>query len=101
MLTQAQAGELKHQVLPVEWHEQPYTIPSVPEGSDFDFRAVRLDGPQLADELTKWKSSLLWPSFEAVFNQIHSEHRRPLRDMTKWHLALALAGSSPGTAGCF
>jgi hypothetical protein len=91
MLTRAQAGELAHQVLPSEWPEQFYTIPSVPEGSDCDFHAVRLDGPQLVDELAKWKSSLLWPSFDTVFNQIRSEHRRPLRDMTKWHLALALA----------
>lgn len=91
MLTRAQAGEFKDRVLPEAWHGQRYQVPSVPEGSEFDFHAVRLDGPQLAGELDKWSSSLLWPSFETCFNQVQGEHRRPLRDMTKWHLALALA----------
>ncbi len=91
MLTKAQAGELSQQVLPEVWCDAPYTVPAIVEGSDFDFHAVRIDGPQLADELAKWSSSLLWPGFETCFNQVRSTHRRPLRDMTKWHLALALA----------
>ena len=91
MLAKAQAGELLGQVLPEVWDDEPYTIPPIIEGSDFDFHAVRIDGPQLADELAKWSSNLLWPNFETCFNQVRSTHRRPLRDMTKWHLALALA----------
>jgi len=91
MLARAQAGELLDQVLPVSCHEQPYVVPPAPEGQEFDFHAVRLDGEQLADELQKWSASTLWPGFETCFNQAKNQHRRPLRDMTKWHLALALA----------
>ena len=98
MLTRAQAGELKEQVLPEFWEEDPYVVPSIQEGAEFDFYAVRIDGPQLADELAKWSHSLLWPSFSTCFNQVRSTHRRPLRDMTKWHLALALAARQ--VTGC-
>ena len=91
MLARAQAGELFEQVMPEVWDDEPYTVPSITEGSEFDFHAVRIDGPQLADELARWSNNLLWPSFETCFNQVRSTHRRPLRDMTKWHLALALA----------
>lgn len=91
MLAKAQAGELNEQVLPEVWDDEPYIVPPIVEGSEFDFHAVRIDGPQLVDELAKWSSSLLWPNFETCFNQVRDSHRRPLRDMTKWHLALALA----------
>ena len=91
MLAKAQAGECMDQVLPVTCDVQPYLVPSVPEGSEMDFHAVRLDGEQLSEELAKWSSNTLWPGFDACFSQIKSGHRRPLRDMTQWHLALALA----------
>ena len=91
MLTRAQAGELNDQELPRQWTQERYVVPSVAYGSEFDFRAVRLDGPQLAQELDRWQNSLLWTGFDTTFSQAKSEHRRPLRDMTKWHLALALA----------
>lgn len=91
MLCQAQAGELREQVLPPHWHEQPYQLPHIAEGSEFDFHAVRLDAGQLAEELKRWQHSLLWPGFGNYFNQARSAHRRPLRNMSQWHLALALA----------
>ena len=91
MLAQGQAGELMTQVLPVYWNDVPYVVPASAEGQEFSFHAVRLDGEQLKDELGKWRSSTLWPTFEMSFNQLKSAHRRPLRDMTRWHLALALA----------
>ncbi len=98
MLTRAQAGEFKEQVLPEYWEDDPYVVPPIQEGAEFDFHAVRIDGPQLADELAKWSHNLLWPSFSTCFNQVRSTHRRPLRDMTKWHLALALAAGQ--VTGC-
>ena len=91
MLCQAQAGGLREQVLPPHWHEQPYQLPHIAEGSEFDFHAVRLDAGQLAEELKRWQHSLLWPGFGNCFNQARSAHRRPLRNMSQWHLALALA----------
>ena len=85
------ADLLNDQELPRQWTQERYVVPSVAYGSEFDFRAIRLDGPQLAQELDRWQNSLLWTGFDTTFSQAKSEHRRPLRDMTKWHLALALA----------
>lgn len=90
MLARAQAGDFMHQVLPEVWDDEPYLVPAAPDG-EFDFHAVRMDRAQLGDELAKWRHSLLWQGFESRFNQGRSAHRRPLRDMTQWHLALALA----------
>lgn len=98
MLCQAQAGQLLNQVLPESWDEELFKVPAIVEGSAFDFHAVRMDGEQLADELRRWQGSLLWNGFEACFNQARAEHRRPLREMTKWHLALALAAGQ--VTGC-
>lgn len=91
LLTKAQAGGLAGQVLPEFWDSDPYRVPEVAAGSEFDFHAVRLDGEQLAAELEHWQSALLWQGFGTCFNQARSASRRPLRSMTKWHLALALA----------
>ncbi|MDP2405073.1 MAG: DUF6094 domain-containing protein [Hydrogenophaga sp.] len=90
MLTKAQAGELKDQVLPAEWCETPYILP-VTTDDEFDFRAVRIDGDQLVEELKHFESSLLWSGFDRHFNQAQASHRRPLRELSRWHLALALA----------
>ena len=91
MLAQAQAGKLSARVLPDEWLDERYTLPSVVRNTEFGFRAVRIDAPQLAEELQRWQKNLLWTGFDTTFNQIKSGRRRPLRDMTRWHLALALA----------
>lgn len=98
MLAQAQAGELAHQTLPEEWLDTPYQVPPIQEGSEMVFHAVRMDAEQLAEELQKHRNGLLWPNFEACFNQARGSHRRPLRDMTQWHLALALAAGQ--VTGC-
>jgi hypothetical protein len=90
MLIKAQAGELKEQVLPEQWCEVPYIVP-VATDDEFDFRAVRIDGDQLTEELKHFEHSLLWPGFNRHFNQARVTHRRPLRDLSRWHLALALA----------
>jgi SAM-dependent methyltransferase len=90
MLTKAQAGELKDQVLPTEWCETPYILP-VATDDEFDFRAVRIDRDQLVEELKHFEPSLLWNGFDRHFNQARASHRRPLRDLSRWHLALALA----------
>ena len=58
---------------------------------NFTVTSVRIDAPQLADELAKYRHALLWPQFGTYFHTRVEKHRRPLRDMSKWHLALALA----------
>lgn len=90
LLTRGQAGELKDQVLPALWDDAPYIVPVAP-GEPVDFRAVRIDAKQLGDELRRFEAHTLWAGFGRFFNQQRAEHRRPLRDMTQWHLALALA----------
>jgi tRNA1(Val) A37 N6-methylase TrmN6 len=91
MLARAQAGELNEQELPEVWDEEPYTMAPVGDSSEFNFHAVRMDAEQLQDELNRYRHSLLWHGFETFFNQVKTTHKRPLRDMTQWHLALALA----------
>jgi hypothetical protein len=41
--------------------------------------------------LKHFEPSLLWNGFDRHFNQARASHRRPLRDLSRWHLALALA----------
>jgi hypothetical protein len=77
--------------LPDAWPHVPYDIPSTPAHEDLKFHAVRLDGAQLGDELRRYRRSTLWEGFEQFFRQGERDHRRPLRDMSEWHLALALA----------
>lgn len=95
LLTRAQAGELKEQILPEVWADAPYVVPGseLQAGAEggFDFRAVRIDAEQLSDELHRIEPQLLWNGFEQTFNQVRALARRPLRDMSRWHLALALA----------
>jgi tRNA1(Val) A37 N6-methylase TrmN6 len=90
MLTRAQAGEFKNQVLPQTWDDEPYQVP-VSHDAEFDFHAVRIEAKQLNDELQRFEAQLLWNNFDRFFNQARAQARRPLRDMTQWHLALALA----------
>jgi hypothetical protein len=65
-----------------------YTVPAAPPG-DVRFVAGRLDPRQLADELRRYPC--LWDQFELRFARIERNHRRPLRALSRWHLALALA----------
>ncbi len=46
---------------------------------------------EATDELVRFGASTLWPQFASAFGQWTQAHRRPLRDLSKWHLALALA----------
>ena len=83
-------GELPPE-LPEAWTEEPYLVPSMMEEAGFSFTAIRIDAEQLADELGRFGANTLWPQFASAFGQWAQAHRRPLRDLSKWHLALALA----------
>ncbi len=55
------------------------------------FETVRLDGTQLADTLG-CRQSGLWRDFDRLFcSSLSLEHKRPLCDVSNWHLALLLA----------
>ena len=83
----AEGGE----TLPESWPHEPYAVPATPESLAFSFTAIRIDAPQLQVELEKFAGNTLWPQFGAVFGTIAHPARRPLRDLSQWHLALALA----------
>ena len=91
MFQQMREGKLMEHVLPDEWPHEPYLIPRVVDDPEFRFHAVRIDPLQLNHELQRFKRSTLWEHFPLHFSQDARAHRRPLRDMTKWHLALCLA----------
>ena len=98
LLTRAQASEGDTPILPTDWHDAPYVVPAIQPDQEFDFHAVRMDAAQLGDELVKYRSSLLWSQLEPHFAQARGNCRPPLRDLTPWHLALALAaGQIVGT----
>jgi len=75
-------------VLPETWPHPPYVVPSALAG-EANFACSRLDPHQLADELRRHHG--LWDRFELVFGNTGRGLRRPLRALSDWHLALALA----------
>jgi len=85
-------GDHLGDVLPEVWPESPYLVPDADfTETEFRFHAVRIDAPQLEAELGRFKGNTLWPGFGMQFGQVQQAHRRPLRAMRPWHLALALA----------
>lgn len=81
--------------LPVNWPHEPYRVPPVaPE--PLTFRVVPLEPRQLAAELSRHEAATLWPRFAQHFARHVRAPRRPLRRLSKWHLALALAAGQIG-----
>ena len=68
-----------------------YQVPQVQDAEPFSFVSTRIDGPQLAAEIARLSKATLWPRFDQMFGLKTKDVRPPLRDMTDWHLALALA----------
>jgi len=81
-------GELPPE-LPKEWRTAPYLIPNV--SGELAFFSTKIDPEQLHDELKRVETATLWPQFGRIFNTGQVAHRRPLCNLSDWHLALALA----------
>ncbi len=78
--------------LPPYWAGEPYSIPPIKTSEEFTFTVVRLDARQLQAELDSGlNKSTLWPRFNLQMKRMASAAKPPLRAMTDWHLALALA----------
>lgn len=77
-------------VLPEYWQGEQYLIPQIKE-AEARFTSIRIDGPQLQAELERVRRNTLWPMFGTHFVRADDTHRRPLRALSDWHLALALA----------
>ena len=95
MLEAVGRGELPD-TLPEFWTEEPYLVPGVVESAEFAFRALRVDAAQLEFELGRLAAHTLWPRFPAMFSTAQTPNRPPLRAMSRWHLALALAAGQIG-----
>ncbi|WP_244201171.1 DUF6094 domain-containing protein [Paraburkholderia rhynchosiae] len=87
-LTRISDGELPPEQ-PETWTAHPYCIPSA--AGEQVFMSTRIDAPQLEHELQRLQHATLWPQFAAMFAAKAVTPRRPLRDLSDWHLALALA----------
>jgi tRNA1(Val) A37 N6-methylase TrmN6 len=78
--------------LPDVWADEPYQVPGLAAGEPFSFTVVRLDARQLGDELQRGLvRSSLWPRLDTLLRPRAGDVRRPLRALSDWHLALALA----------
>jgi len=84
------------ETLPEAWTEEPYLVPGITEGAEFALRALRIDAAQLEAELVRLAGHRVWPRFPAMFATSRTPNRPPLRAMSRWHLALALAAGQIG-----
>ncbi len=75
--------------LPDFWQGDVYPVPG--NRAACNFTAIRIDGLQLEAELARYEGSTLWPQFASHFSSTGLKPRRPLRALSDWHLALALA----------
>lgn len=89
LLTQVGTGDIVPPVLPEVWSGDQYTVPGAPVGEP-KFFTLRVDAKQLEDEVGHPGGSL-WPRFGLTFHSGARAHRRPLRRLSRWHLALALS----------
>lgn len=74
--------------LPESWPDAPYVVPATPTPS-VTMRLCTLDARQLAAAIEQ--SPGLWTQFARRFECGSQPARRPLTDLSQWHLALALA----------
>lgn len=78
------------EVLPAVWPGEPYVVPALPASAPaLRFNLVRMDAAQLREEIRRYPC--LWPQFELHLGQGARPHRRPLKALSRWHLALSLA----------
>lgn len=75
--------------LPEHWSDPLYQVPAAKEVPHFV--AARINADELVHELHKVERSTLWPQFKTHFNGQTTLARPPLRNLSDWHLALALA----------
>ena len=82
--------------LPECWHEEPYCVPQATDDSTFAFVATSINGRELATEVQRFHSQSLWPQFGVTLGQAIAADRPPLKQLSQWHLALALAAGQIG-----
>jgi Uncharacterised methyltransferase family (DUF6094) len=70
---------------------EPYSVPAATDPGQFAIASLRLDARQLKAEMDRMQKATLWPKFSMMFQGQVQGQRRPLRGLSRWHLALALA----------
>lgn len=85
------AGKETPDALQPEWTEEPYRV--LPATNEIEhFYRITLEPEQFGDEIQRLKG--LWPDFTLQFGQTGVKPRPPLKEMSRWHLALALAAGA-------
>lgn len=74
--------------MPERWPHEPYVVPSA-KSADLTFACSRMEPRQLAEEIRR--HPCLWEQFNLYLGRGTLGKRRPLRQLSDWHLALALA----------
>jgi len=85
-------GDITAEALPETWNDVQYVVPEPEAGAHGGnrFELVALDGLQLADTLGSMPG--LWKQHDQLFNIGRNvSQKRPLCDVSNWHLALMLA----------
>lgn len=75
-------------ILPEVWPELRYRVPAT-ASAEIKFHCAVIDAPQLAQEIRRLPS--LWSQFTLHFGSFAKALRPPVRPLSRWHLALALA----------
>lgn len=85
------SGTLSAEALPTSWTWEPYRI--LPASTDLEhFYRISLEPEQLSEEVKRLRG--MWPDFTLHFEQSGAQPRPPVRELSRWHLALALAAGA-------
>ena len=85
------AGTLSAEALPTTWTWEPYRV--LPASTDLEhFYRISLEPEQLSEEVKRLRG--MWPDFTLHFGQSAAQPRPPVRELSRWHLALALAAGA-------
>ncbi len=87
-------GDARAALLPEVWTGTRYAVPPV-KGDAPKFFTTRIDARQLGEAFGR-RNTVLWGRFEMMFHAGVRPHRPPLRPLSRWHLALALAAGQIG-----
>ena len=90
-LLQIGAGDIEAEPLPEVWPFDPYTVPSSQMEPEHFYR-VTLEPAQFAAEVARLQG--LWPALDTHLGAVQSSLRPPVRALSSWHLALALAAGA-------
>lgn len=80
--------DIEPDILPEYWSSEPYDVPPATSSTPHCYR-VSLEPEQLEQEMDRLGG--LWPDFNLAFWTDGVTQRRPLRQLSSWHLALSLA----------